>query len=419
LRPALLRPALLAALALLLSVVPLRAQEAPAPAASPAPGSELSVALLTMGNGDQVYEKFGHIAIWIHDPEHGTDKVYNYGLFDFNSPGYWSRFVRGDWLYQIGVFDIYQTMAEYQYFNRTVIAQELNLTPAQKVELQSFLDWNARPENAQYRYDYYRDNCSTRVRDVLDRVLGGQLRRATAGVATGTTFRWHTRRLVSDDPVVYTALEAGLGEAADRPIDRWEEMFLPEKVQARVRELKVTLPDGRVEPLVVRERALYTAQGRAPEPAAPPLWIPGFLLVGALFGAVLVALATTAVDSAGARFRFSLLTVLWTLLIGIGGLLLMALWTFTDHTIAWRNENLFQFTPLSLPLVLLAPALAYRARWAARPARAFALAALGSSILGLLVQLLPAANQVNGEIIALLLPIHLGVAWGVWKMGKR
>lgn len=415
-RSAHLRPALLAGLALLLSVMPLRAQGAPA---SPAPGSDLSVALLTMGNGDQVYEKFGHIAIWIHDPARGTDKVYNYGLFDFNSPGYWSRFIKGDWLYQIGVFDIYQTMAEYQYLNRTVVAQELNLTPAQKLELQSFLDWNARPENAQYLYDYYRDNCSTRIRDALDRVLGGQLRRATAGVPTGTTFRWHTRRLVSDDPVVYTALEAGLGESADRPIDRWEEMFLPEKVQERVRELKVTLPDGRVEPLVARERPLFTAQGRPPEPAAPPLWIPGFLLVGALFGAVIVALATTAVDSAGARFGFSLLTVLWTLLIGVGGLLLMALWTFTNHSIAWRNENLFQFTPFSLPLVLLAPALAYRARWAARPARAFALAALASSVLGLLIQLLPGANQVNGEIIALLLPVHLGVAWGVVKIGKR
>lgn len=378
----------------------------------------MSVVLLTFGNGDAVYEKFGHSAIWIHDPVRGTDRVYNYGLFDFNSPGYWNRFIKGTWLYQIGVADIYETLAEYQYLNRTITAQDLNFTPDQKLRLQAFLDLNARPENAQYLYDYFRDNCSTRIRDALDMALGGQLKRATAGVPTNTTFRWHSRRLLSGESVIYTGLEAGLGEAADRPIDAWEEMFLPEKVQQRVQELEVTLPDGSRAPFVARERTLYEARGRVPEPAAPPRWIPGYLLLGSAFGAVLAGLAAAA-RRRTARVGFSLLVAVWSVVMGIGGLLLLGLWLFTNHSIAYNNENLFQFTPLALPLVILAPALASGARWAIRPARAVAIAALASSLLGFVIQLLPGLDQVNGEIIALLLPVHLAVAWGVVKLGRR
>jgi hypothetical protein len=411
-----IRPAILIGLVLLLIAMPLAAQGGPAAPAGK--GAELSVVLLTFGNGDQVYEKFGHNAIWIHDPLQGTDRVYNYGLFDFHSPGYWGRFVKGTWLYQIGVADMYQTMAEYEYLNRTVTAQELNLTPVQKLQLQSFLDWNARPENAQYRYDYFRDNCSTRVRDAIDRVLGGQIQRATAGIPTNTTFRWHSRRLLSDGPVVYTGLEAGLGEAADRPIDAWEEMFLPEKVQQRVRNIQVTLPDGTRAPLVLSERALYTARGRAPEPSAPPSWIAGYLLAGAAFGLAVAGLAAAAARSHTARFGFSLLTVAWGFMVGMGGLLLLGLWLFTDHTIAHRNENLFQFSVFALPLVILAPAVAYGARWAVRPARALAFVAAASSLLGFVLQLLPGLDQVNGEIIALLLPAHLAVAWAVVRVAS-
>lgn len=407
-RLARIRAALLAGLTLLLVHAPVRAQ-----------APELSVTLLTFGNGDQVYEKFGHNAIWIHDPIHGTDKVYNYGLFDFNSPGYWGRFIKGTWLYQIGVADMYQTMAEYEYLNRTVSAQELNLTLEQKLELQQFLDWNARPENAQYLYDYFRDNCSTRVRDAIDRVLGGQLKKATTGVATGTTYRWHSRRLLSDEPVIYTGLETGLGEGADRPIDAWEQMFLPEKVQEVVRGVEVTRDDGTRVPLVLRERELYTASGRPPEPTAPPSWIAGYLLAGLAFGAALAGLAAGAVRHRSARLGFSVLSAVWALVVGLGGVLLLGLWAFTDHTIAYRNENLLQFTPLALPLLVLAPAVAYRARWAVRPARAIAAAAALSALLGLMIQVLPGIDQVNGEIIALLLPGHLALAWALARIPTR
>jgi hypothetical protein len=384
-----------------------------------AAGEELSVFLLTMGTGDAVWEKYGHNAIWIHDPVRRTDWVFNYGVFDFDSPGYWGRFIRGDWLYQLAVADIGQTLAQYEYLNRTVVAQELDFTGAQKAELAAFLEWNYRPENREYLYDYFLDNCSTRIRDALDRVLDGRIRAATDSVPTNTTYRSHSRRLMAGDPVVYAGLHAGLGPAADRPISAWEEMFLPEKVHEQVRELRIEGDGGAPRPLVLSERVLYQAVGRASDREVPPTWIPGFLLIGASIAAALVLLARSAPRSPAARFAFAALGGVWSLLIGVGGLLLLGLWAFTNHTIADRNENVFQFVPLALPLVLLVPALAYRVGWSRRPARILAAAVAVVSVLGLLLQLLPGLDQVNGEIIALMLPVNVALGWAVWEIGFR
>lgn len=382
-------------------------------------GDHLTVYLLTMGTGDAVWEKYGHNALWIRDELRGIDRVYNYGVFDFNSPGYWSRFIKGDWLYQLAVSDMELTLYQYRYLNRTVVAQELALTGPQKAELARFLEWNALPENREYLYDYFRDNCSTRVRDALDRVLGGRLRQATEGVETGTTYRWHSRRLMAGLPIVYAALNTGLGPAADRPIDAWEEMFLPEKVRERVSELTVADEQGNPRPLVRSERVLYEAVGRGPDRQAPPAWTLGFLAIGLVVAAVIGGLALLGRRSAIGRFGFAALGSLWSLLVGVGGALLVGLWAFTNHVAAHRNENLFQFDPIALLLTVLIPAAVYGVGWARRPTKYAAIALAGFSLLGFVLQLLPGIDQVNGEVIALILPVNVILAWSVvgeqWK----
>jgi len=411
--PSILRP--LAAVLALAAAAPARAQ---APAPVPA-DTGLTVTLLTMGQGDLVWEKFGHNALWVHDPAAGTDRVYNFGVFDFNSPGYWGRFLKGNWLYMLGVYDIQQTVYQYRSFNRAIQAQQLNLTPAQSRELQALLETNAQPQNREYLYDYYRDNCSTRIRDVLDRVIGGRLRAATADSLTGTTYRWHSERLIADDQAAYFGLAGGLGPAADREIDGWEEMFLPFKVQQQVRGIRVADAQGREVPLVAREWTLLEASGRAPERAEPPVRTPWYLLVGVLIGGILVATGRAAPRSGWARFGFSAVSALWLLLAGTGGVMLVLLWTLTNHQIAYRNENLLQLSPLALPLVLLAPCLAYGARWAARSARALATAVAALSLLGFVLQVLPGVDQRNAQIIALALPVNLALAWVVRMLSTR
>ncbi|HEX8690879.1 MAG TPA: DUF4105 domain-containing protein [Longimicrobium sp.] len=405
-----LRRAALSVLALapLAAAAPARAQGPAAPA-----DDGLRIVLLTMGPGDAVWEKFGHNAIWVHDPARGTDLAYNYGMFDFAQENFLSNFIKGRMWYWMEGFDAELTLSHYRAQNRSVWAQELNLTPQQAAAMRDFLEANALPQNRFYRYDYYRDNCSTRVRDALDRVLGGALRAASGSAPSGTTYRWHTRRLTADagDVATYTGLEGGLGPNADRPISRWEEMFLPMKLRDGVRAVRVRDAAGSAVPLVRSERVLFEA-ARPPERSGPPSrWMAGYLVAGLALAGALLLLASRVARSRLARFGFSALAALWLLFAGTGGWILVALWAFTDHEIAYRNENILQLSPLALPLVLLLPALAYGARWAGRWAERLALAVAALSVLGFVLQVLPGLDQVNGEIIALALPVNLALAW--------
>src|SRR5690606_19315610 len=122
-----------------------------------------------------------------------TDIAYNWGLFSFEQDGFIVRFLRGHMDYWMDGMDAESMASYYIRSDRSIWAQELNLTPDQRLALRDFVEWNALPENRFYRYDYFRDNCSTRVRDAIDLALGGQLRAQTADALTDASYRDHTR----------------------------------------------------------------------------------------------------------------------------------------------------------------------------------------------------------------------------------
>jgi hypothetical protein len=309
------------------------------------------------------------------------------------------------WYWMQGL-DADAMLQSYIRDNRSVWVQELNLSPAQRAALRDFLVWNERPEHRYYRYDYYRDNCSTRVRDALDRVLNGRFRARTDTVATGTTYRFHTKRLTASDLPLVTGLHVALGEPVDRPISAWEAMFVPLEVQEWARRMTVVDSFGAERPLVRTERTLFTSSVPEP-PARPPARLPGYLATGGVLGGLLAA--------GRRRVLLGWLGTSWALVAGTAGLILTFLWAFTDHEAAYRNENLFQASVLLLPLVWLLPAAVMGRKWARRPALMLAMLAAASSILGVLVQILPGFDQQNGEVLALAVPINLGLAWGVRK----
>jgi hypothetical protein len=382
------------------------------PLAAQQRGAELTISLVTMGQGDAVYERFGHNAIWVHDTLRHTDKQYNYGLFDFRQENFILRFVQGRMLYAMGGLDAATSMAEYAAHNRSIWVQELNLTPAERADLRDFLVWNARPENRNYRYDYYLDNCSTRVRDALDRVLGGRIKAATDRVPAGSTFRFHTARLTTNDPLMFTGLMLGLGEPVDRPITRYEEMFLPLALREHIRSITVPGPNGTTIPLVRSEETVYLSTAPA-SPAAPPFWLPAYLVIGVVIGGVLWYSGVRVRRSAGARAWFAAIGGLWSLLAGLSGVILAGLWLLTDHSAAYRNENLFQFNPLALPLVVLLPLAAYGRGRARRAAQALAALLVLLGIAGILFKLVPGTRQVNAMLIALALPANIGMWLGL------
>lgn len=376
-----------------------------------AQGAELTVYLATMGPGDLVWEKFGHNAIWIRDAITGSMIAYNYGIFDFAQDRFIPRLMKGRMLYSMGVDEADHALAAYTYFNRSVTLQRLNLAPSQRHALREFLEWNWLPQNRDYLYDYFRDNCSTRVRDALDRALGGALADALVGVPTGETYSSHSLRLTAEAPATFTGLMLGLGLPTSQPIDAWEESFIPMELMRHVRAIQVVDQDGRAVPLVAEEIAAFEAE-RAPPPDTVPnrFWV--YLLTGAILAGFLLALALAARDRPFARANLALAIFFWGVATGFFGSILAMLWMFTNHTAAHANLNLLHVNPLGFLLAAAAPfaVIGSRSSRVARLAWPTAIALLALSALGVLLHGFAELRQMNGPLIAMMLPVHAAVA---------
>ena len=396
---------------------PLQAAPAPPAAALGSAGDSLRVFLVTIGPGELVWERFGHNAIWIHDPAGGTDLAYNWGMFSFDQQGFLPRLLRGTMLYWMAPFPIDGMISAYVQSNRSVWVQELAIAFHRRVDLQEALRVNALPENAYYRYDYYRDNCSTRVRDALDHVLDGRLEATLAGVGTGTTYRSHTRRLLQDIPSMYTSIQLVLSHKADQEIDRWQEAFLPVQLMEAVREVRVPDGTGGERPLVVGEREAFRSTAPGELQSIPSRWL-WYFTIGAGLALILLLLADPAARGhAWARVPLALLAAAWSAAAGVAGVILLGAWLFTDHVFWYPNENLLQMSPISLGAAVLALPLVARRR-PPRWAVTLAATAAGLSLLGVALEVAPGFDQQNGDILALTAPANLGV-WAALAWVRR
>lgn len=365
----------------------------------------LRVSLVTFSPGPLYWERFGHNAILLRDTASGETLLFNYGIFDFNQKHFFLNFARGRMQYRLAVQPLDEALDGYAAEGRWALEQELALDATQREALARFLVWNAQPEHAEYRYDYFTANCSTRVRDALDAVLGGALRAHGERQPAHSSYRHEATRLMGPVLPLSVAMDLALGPVADRPIDRWQQSFVPMALRDAMRGL----PRADGTPLVLRETwLLRSAAGDGP--AAPPALWRWQLGGGLLLGVTLLLLGHARPRSAVAARAFATLASLLLLLAGLGGLLLLALWGLTEHWAGWANRNLLLFNPLAL---LLLPAVWRSRDRALPPSRAASSLALLFALGGLLavaLQALPAAQQHAGWI-ALWLPIQLTLAW--------
>ena len=364
------------------------------------------IGVVTMGPGDIFWERFGHDAIVVDDGAPGGPTSYNFGFFDLAEDGFIGRFVRGEMEYMLVALPLDDDLRYYREVGRGATLQWLDLDPAQARSLAAALAENARPENARYRYDYYTDNCASRVRDAIDHALGGQLRRQLEVRSSGDTYRTESVRLASPAAWMRVGFDLGLGPFADRPLTRWQQAFLPRRLADDLREAKHA--DGR--PLVASEIELLP-QRQAAEPAsrAPRLW--PWLLAGAAFGLLIMGLARRHV-----RAFASVAGCFW-LACGLLGLILLLGWAFTAHHALWANRNLLLLNPLCLLLLPGAWAL-LRGRAPSARFRMLLIAVAVMAALACIPLWLQVLPQRNGHWIALLLPIHAAFAWA-WSQRPR
>jgi hypothetical protein len=380
-----------------------------------APGADLRVDLYTYGPGSVYWERFGHDALVITDTASGEAYAFNYGLFDFEQKDFYFNFARGIMIYRAAAWPVADDIQEYSGEGRSITDQHLDLTPAQRAQLRDFLVWNVQPEHARYRYRYFADNCTTRVRDALDRVLGGALQRQLTGPALrGETYRSETDRLMSGQPWLMYLLDLGLGPYADQPLTRWTGAFIPARLMDELRSARAS--DG--APLVQSETVLSPQRLPSPPTRAPDMRWP-LLIAGLVLGIAFFAAAWWRDQYDIERWWFTAVGALFASLAGIAGALMLVLWFGTAHRAAWANENLWLFNPLAW---LAIPALLRVRRPGAAATRlGIGVAALMTllSVFALLSKLSPAFPQHNLPWILFALPAWLGLLCGLWLMRAR
>ncbi|HUD42990.1 MAG TPA: DUF4105 domain-containing protein [Dokdonella sp.] len=389
---------------------------AAAQAADAEPGDSLRISLVTYGPGSLYWERFGHNTLLVRDLASGEATVYNYGLFDFAEDDFFWNFLRGRMTYHVGAWPFDEDLPGYVAEGRSAVEQPLDLTPRQRAELRDFLEWNVRPANAAYRYDYFVSNCSTRLRDALDRVLGGALREQSRGRSRGYTYRMNAVRLLAPDPWLMHVVDLGLGPFADQRLDLWQESFVPMALQRVVGEARVPDGHGGTRPLAAAPVTLAENRIEAPPDIPRDLRWP-FLMAGLGIAAALWLLGR-ARHRRAARIGFSLAALVFSLAAGLAGAVLVLLWGFTEHRAAWRNENLLLLDPLCLALL---PTWwrALRADWRpSRTARWLAGLVLAAAGFAVFSKVLPWFVQANVHWIALIVPIHLALAVTLWRQPR-
>jgi len=355
--------------------------------------------LLTYGPGAVYWERFGHNAIWLQEPALGLDHSFNFGFFDFEQENFLLRFVQGRMLYFSAAVPAERELSFYRDQGRTVRIQELALDPAQYTRLRDHLLHSVQPENRDYRYDYYLDNCSTRIRDAIDVALDGALSAQFRPQPGLQTFREHTRRSTVRDYWYYLGLELALGVPVDRPVSRWDEMFLPAMVADSLPEVTV-LETTRLRALIAEDRMLAPDGITAPPATPPEVWW-RYALSGLAIAAVLALLARFAPGTAADGLLLGLLLIAGTL-----GCLMVADWLWTDHRAANPNANLLLLNPLLL--LAMVPGLR-------RPASVI----IGLGLAAAVVVIAWPGLQYTRDVFAFLAPALAVAAGRLWVMGRE
>jgi hypothetical protein len=302
---------------------------------------EARISLLTCGPGNELYSAFGHSAIRIKDPAYG-DIVFNYGTFSFDQPNFYLRFAQGRLLYRLSVESFRNFEEFYIYENRSITEQELNLTLQQKQKLYDLLAENYLPENREYRYHFFYDNCSTRIRDIIEKALNNEVSYQYPDSAGKKSFRQMTDEYLIPGKQSWGdfGIDLCLGLPTDHIATAYQEMFLPDYL---MHHFDQAIIGKEMKPLVTGKKVIFDTQTTFTAPVISPN-----MLTWALF--ILVMFFTVLKRSA---IGFGTFDYILFGLSGLLGILFLLLWVATDHTDTKYNFNLLWALPTHLALLPL------------------------------------------------------------------
>lgn len=296
-----------------------------------------TVSILTCNPGTDVYSMYGHTAIRVSDPDMGLDAVFNYGVFSFESPNFMYRFAKGQTDYLMVGQKFRSFMRAYDEEKRSVYEQVLNLSAESKNKLYRALLDNAKPENREYRYNFFMDNCATRVRDMIERNGGGTIH------FTDNHPTESYRDLIKNFHHSFRWIDLGIdllvGKKAEQPVSAYGQMFLPEYLKDQFAKAEIST-DGTVQPLVLETRTLVE--------------YPNSKLINDLpwpaitFGLLFLLIAVISVRGYLRKSKTDWLDYWLFVLTGFAGLIIGWFTLYSEHPAMSPNYNLLWAFPANL-----------------------------------------------------------------------
>jgi hypothetical protein len=304
------------------------------------------VSIVTADAGSELFEAFGHAAIRIKDPIIQLDVIYNYGMFDFNAPNFYTNFVKGKLLYSLGRQRFNRFISSYDDQKRSVKQQVLNLSQQEKQAFFLFLENNAIPKNREYLYDPYYDNCATKLRDITSTMLGDQLSFNALHQKQETySLRTLMRQEIPWNTWGSFGINLALGNKLDAIATEAQYMYLPNYVYQKFK-VGTRIRNGKIVDLVKREDTLlkHKKQKYKPQLISPFLIFTILSLLG-----FFITFKDFKKKKRTKGFDFLVLFVS-----GILGVVVLFLWFFTNHSTTPNNFNfLWAFAPNLLVAFLL------------------------------------------------------------------
>ncbi|MEI8271725.1 MAG: DUF4105 domain-containing protein [Paludibacter sp.] len=300
------------------------------------------VSLITCSAGEEVYEKFGHTAIRLKNPHSAIDVVFNYGIFSFETPDFYYKFIKGETDYELGVYDTGNFLACYAQRNSLVWEQILNLNSNEKRVLIKNLLRNYEPENRVYRYNFVFDNCSTRPRDKILGSIHGYVK--FEDNSDVKTYRQWIGSYVGNDTWLKFGIDLLFGKDADQSPTFSESMFLPEVLMTGFQTAEIHSLNNQNRKLVLDKKLLIDK--KEVEQKLSIFSIKPLTLTLILF---IIGLLITIWD----LFRnhhYKLFDSVLLISTGIGGLLVAYMMIFSSHPLVKSNLNILWLNPLNILL---------------------------------------------------------------------
>lgn len=375
--------------------------------------NDISIKLVTIGPGSELTSWWGHTAIIVEDLSTRKTLFYNYGLFSFDDDNFITNFIQGRLIFWVGAWKTPNALAYYRGLDRDIRFQILNLSRQESKEIKEFLENNVLPENARYLYDHYYDNCSTRLRDIFDRISNGELKKI-AQQKSRMTLREHTRRHTYHNPVMDFILMFLMNDSIDKEITVWDDMFLPTEMEMVLDNFQYTDANGEAKKLVKDKLVYYESKSVPAVPEKAPLHWPYTLIIGLILG----ILSTWFVYMENEKLYY-IYNLVVGLVFGFLGTLLFFLASFTDHAVTYYNENLFFANPLTFLIFFTSILVIRNSRKYFKLLYINLLIVLILALLGLIVKFLPQFDQNNLQTITLIVPILIGSFISAYMLKNR